>query len=279
MTTISASGILQSLNEQTGDTLFTVLCRYPRTIHSELMTHRVFSRNAASSRAIPIKKLIDEAKHDPAVPKYWLKNISGMQGGEPLSDEDRDDCIELWHRARLQAIKWALHLADRNVHKQLVNRLLEPFIHITTLITSSEWDNFFELRDHPDAEPHLRDLAIAIKEASHITPVQVLRPGQWHLPFTTGEGVFQDEQAMLRHSVACCASTSYKTVDGFEMDDIKASRICLRLLSKPLHASPLEHVARADELWHGTYLRFDNHRNFRGFEQLRAMIEREEMSL
>lgn len=279
MTTISAQGILQSLNEQTGDTLFTVLLRYPRTIHEELLTHRAFSRNAASSRAIPTQKLIAEASANPAIPLFWYENEPGMQGRIELSDETREEAIIEWHKARLSAIKQATKIAALKAHKQIVNRLLEPYTHITTLVTSSEWDNFSALRNHPDAEPHFQLLAQAIKEASHITPTQVLKPGQWHLPFITPDMVFQSQTEMLRFSVACCASTSYKTVEGFEMTREKAEKICSKLLTTPLHASPLEHVALADQLYNGDYLHPTSHRNFKGFEQLRALIEQEEITL
>lgn len=279
MTTISAKAILQSLNERSGDVLRTMLLRYPRTIHEELLTHRAFSRNSSSSRAIPTEKLIQEASSDPAVPLYWLKNEPGMQGTVELDRWTRDEAIMQWNKSRLYAIKHATYIANLGAHKQLVNRLLEPYVHITTLVSSTEWDNFFELRNHKDAEPHFRDLAQAIQEASHVAPIQVLKPGQWHLPFVDPDMFFSSQEARLRHSVACCASTSYKTVEGFDMTPEKASRICLKLLSKPLHASPLEHIARADELHNGGYLHPTSHRNFRGFEQFRALLEQEEMTL
>jgi hypothetical protein len=279
MTTISARVVLQSANSETGDAINTVLLRYPRFIHAELMTHRAFSRNAASSRAIPVQKMIDEAINDPAEPLYWFKNQRGMQGFTPMNKHEEEDARQIWHLSRLRAITFAKNMADVGAHKQIVNRLLEPYIHITTLVTATEWSNFFELRDHRDAEPHFRQLAEVIKEELHISPMQSLDPGQWHLPFIECPMAIQPDPLDVKMSVACCASTSYKTVDGFDMTREKAETIYDKLMSKPLHASPLEHVAQADQMYNGGYLKPTGARNFRGWVQLRSMVENGEISL
>lgn len=278
MTTISAEVVLSSLNRNTGDTITTFLLRYPRFIHSELMTHRAFSRNAASSRAIPVDRLIEEAVHDPAEPLHWYKNQPGMQGRVYMADGDREEAKRHWNAARLEAIERASAMAVCGAHKQIVNRILEPYIHITVLVTATEWDNFFELRLHEDAEPHFQMLANAMKEASHVARVQILDAGQWHLPFIEQPMPHQPDALDLKMSVACCASTSYRTVDGAAMTREKADKICKKLMSKPLHASPLEHVAQADSMWNGDYLNPTAQRNFRGFIQLRARVEAGEIS-
>lgn len=280
MTTISAEVVLASLNKSTGDVLTTYLLRYPRFIHSELMTHRVFSRNAASSRAIPVHKLIDQAVHDPATPLYWYKNQPGMQGRVFMEQGDRAEALLDWDMARLDAIRHASKMAQTGAHKQIVNRILEPFTHITTVVSGTEWSNFFELRLHEDAEPHFRVLAEAMKEASAAASVQILRSGDWHLPFAKGPYVLDSPtRDEVKYSVACCASTSYKTVEGFDMTQEVANKICKKLMSVPLHASPLEHVAVADSLWGGEYLKVTSNRNYKGFIQLRAMVELDEYAL
>lgn len=312
MTTISATTVLRSRNAAAPDKILsTLLLRYPRFIHAELMTHRALSRNAASSRAIPVKKIIDDILADTAMPIHWGKNQPGMQahehcdakvniltglGIETLYREDA------WLLARDNAIQVARAFNKAGYHKQVINRLLEPFMHITVLVSATEWDNFLELRDHEDAEPHIQMLAREIKRRldDHST-VRTLKPGQWHMPFVTGyePDVFKNsfidhrnkgyddagaytcaQQDMISVSVARCASTSYKTVDGFDMTLEKAQQVFDKLVnSKPIHASPLEHVAQADELTDigetGPHMVWQNrkqHGNFVGFKQYRHML-------
>lgn len=285
MTTISATTVLRSSNTtRTGTVLSTLLLRYPRWIHAEFMTHRVFSRNAASSRAIPVKRLVDDVLSDPAIPLFWGKNQRGMQADEECNATVNDSSTNLlrtreeaWLAAMYSAIKWAQEFDAAGYHKQIVNRLLEPFMHITVLVSATEWENFLELRDHKDAEPHIQMLAREIKKCLDNDPVQLLEPGQWHLPFVTKNEIKNwFSQDHIKLSVARCASTSYKTVDGFDMTLEKATQMYDKLVtSKPIHASPTEHVAQADN-WLGftdrAWARQDQHGNFKGFRQLRHML-------
>jgi hypothetical protein len=196
-----------------------------------------------------------------------------MSGGEPLHEEDQDLCEKMWLDARDNAVRVATYMASMGVHKSLPNRLLEPFTHIEVLITATEWANFFELRCHPDAEPHIQQLAECIGIAKDSSPAQRLDPGQWHVPFV---GTLNPTPADMTRAVACCASTSYDTVEGEAMTIERADKIFKKLTSKPLHASPFEHIAQADQPYDGGFLRPGLHRNFRGWKQLRALIEREE---
>lgn len=147
---ISAKIIADSINSK-GDRITSYILHYPKFIHSELMTHRMFSRNAASSRAIPFEKMIKMVEENPFIPIAWQKDHKGMQGTEYI---EKGTVAELaanraWLRARNNAIKEATELNDEkmaNVTKQLCNRLLEPFMWYTTLVTATEWENFFELR-------------------------------------------------------------------------------------------------------------------------------------
>lgn len=300
MTTISATTILRSRNAAAPDKILsTLLLRYPRFIHAELMTHRVLSRNAASSRAIPVRKIIDDILADTAMPIHWGKNQAGMQAHEQcdakvgirvLSEADGDTAAyvtrqEAWSEARDNAIEIARAFDKAGYHKQVINRLLEPFSHITVLVSATEWDNFLELRDHEDAEPHIQMLAREIKKCldDHST-VQTLKPGDWHMPFITLSDKIDVEdtkgaiEALKALSVARCASTSYKTVDGFEMTLAKALQIFDKLVtSKPIHASPLEHVAQADEMvklgsMGKGWMAPRTHGNFIGFKQYRHML-------
>lgn len=306
MTTISAKTILRSRHSQKPDlVLSTLLLRYPRVIHSEFMTHRKFSRNAGSSRAIPVEKSFIALAHDPFEPLWWGKNQPGMQAHEELEKADRTKAKRIWRRAQKYAMQEARRLRELGVHKQIVNRLLEPFAHITVLASSTEWNNFLALRDHPDAEPHIQMLAREVRrELEREDNIQVLRPGEWHLPFITPydigkaralcgyshpsatlirtvdlDAVISD---LIKLSVARCASTSYKTVDGFDMTPERAIELHDGFVnSRPLHASPFEHVAQADEFaewdngrqWAWEYPNL--HGNFTGFKQYRKMLPNE----
>jgi hypothetical protein len=309
MTTISAKSILASRHAVSGHTLHAVLTRYPRFIHAELMTHRVFSRNAASSRAIPVWKLIRDVLADPAVPIQWGSNKPGMQAGAEVAPWKRWIAKRLWLTGMYVAVALVALLHLLGLHKQICNRLLEPWSHITVLISGTQWSNFLHLRVHKDAEPHMQVLAREIQKALDGASVQVLQPGEWHLPFAStdadDEQIF-DAQEMandtreiypdvmrkykLRLSVARCASTSYKTVDGFDMTLERAVALHDKLVAQdPLHASPCEHVAQADG-WgsvansaahNGSYNLAaltpkwdhpDQHGNFTGFRQYRKML-------
>jgi thymidylate synthase ThyX len=293
MTKITAKTILRSRNAAAPEkVLSTLLLRYPRFIHAELMTHRAFSRNAASSRAIPVKKIIDDILADTAMPIHWGKNQKGMQASEQhdatielrqnINDEHLSNA-QAWFVARDHAIEVARAFDAAGYHKQVVNRLLEPFMHITVLVSATEWDNFLELRDHPDAEPHIQMLAREVRAClDDDSTVQDLEPGDWHLPFVTEleiQNLFT--QDWLKLAVARCASTSYKTVDGFDMTIERAVELHDRLVAaRPIHASPAEHVAMADGAdrigypndfyyrWHTQ----NQHGNFVGFRQYRHTL-------
>jgi len=300
MTTISSTHILSSHNVADPNpdrNLVTILNKYPLWIHQELLTHRAFSRNTASSRAIPIKRMIEAAQDDPAMPIHWYRNEPGMQGYQPMSKIEIDDARDIWLRARDSAVLHALHMSDTNAHKQLVNRLLGPFIHTIACISATEWSNFFGVRLHHSTEPHMRDLAQVILAAVEKNPVQQLQPQQWHLPFIQGEDMEEAhklydnpefggsyEDILIPLSVARAASTSYKTVDNLHMTSERANALYSKLVAQvPLHASPAEHVAQADgcvdyyeqilKTHKKVWLHPQDHRNFVGFCQQRSMLK------
>lgn len=248
MTTISAIPVLGSRNVATDDKVGTLLLRYPKCIHAEFMTHRMFSRNAASSRAIPVARIIQSILDDPYIPLVWGKNQKGMQ-----SSEDCNELIDVadmvvnretaWQRGMYAMIDLAKSYDKAGYHKQIINRLLEPWAHITVVVTSTNWSNFLALRDDPAAEPHIQILAREMRKALSLMTYNDLQPGEWHLPFVTHpERMEYRHEACLKLSVARCASTSYKTVEGFDMTLETAARIHDGLLSaQPIHASPAEH--------------------------------------
>jgi len=248
--TIAAKVIAHSSHPGCPD-LITVQARYPRFIHAEAKTHRVIriddaeyeflqevslmddpslSRNASSSRAIPIDRMIQDVLDDPAMPVEWGSNQPGMQAGAEIALTH--DAIAIWLEARDRAVEAARDAQSIGLHKQIVNRLIEPFGHISVVVTATDWDNFFALRCHPAADPTMRYLANAIEEAiSASTPTPLLL-GEWHKPYG----------GMLLHSAARCARVSYLNHDGTDPDTDKDDKLA-EVLKSSGHWSPFEHQA------------------------------------
>lgn len=222
-----------------GIRLTTMELNYPRFIHSEFMTHRMFSRNAASSRAIPIEKMLEQVQENPAMPIHWGKNQPGMQAKEEV-ENSRDAALE-WKRCAIDAVESAEWLSHYNLHKQIVNRVLEPFQWIKVIVTATEWDNFFKLRLHPDAQPEIAQLALRMKEAMVASSPITLLPGQWHLPYIQVEDCTKTTtDNFVKLSVARCARVSYLNHDNSTPDIGKDIALYDKLLEAG-HMSPLEH--------------------------------------
>lgn len=278
---ISAKVIADSV-APSGVRLTTLELVYPRFIHSEFMTHRLFSRNASSSRAIPIEKILEQVRNDPAMPIHWGQNQSGMQARKELDSNSRKGAKDSWSRAARAAVVAATNMRSWNAHKQIVNRLLEPFQHITVVVTATEWDNFFELRDHEDAQPEIRELARAMRQAMESSNPQLLQPGVWHTPYSLlgTEGVDR-----IRTSVAGCARVSYNTHDS-SARTIEKDLGLYEQLYVARHMSPFEHQATPMDDLHPieghpfwtegiTHLTSENEYwsgNFRGWIQYRQTI-------
>ncbi len=220
--------------------------RYPRFIHSEMMTHRAFSRNAASSRAIPIKKMIAAVRDEPALPVSWGRNQSGMSAREAVSPAIEALARAEWHAALDDALRHAEQLSDASIdlHKQLVNRLLEPFAWITVIITATEWANFFTQRCHADAQPEIKHIADLMLAAYRASVPRVVALGAWHLPLVQDDERDLPDDVLCKLSVARCARVSYLTHDG-RRDHAKDIELYDRLLGGGAngHWSPFEHVA------------------------------------
>jgi len=294
-----------------GVRLTTFCLTYPRFVHAEFMTHRMLSRNASSSRALPSAKVIASVRASPAAPCFWGMNQSGMQADEQLPDEDprsvvvdgepmkltpRQYAKVLWEAACFDMAAVAEHLNDLGrahpdwkglaLHKQITNRVLEPWTYITVIASATEWSNFWHLRCHQDAQPEIRQLAEGMyDEFTRSVPAPV-GVGEWHLPLiepwevdairalaSTPEEL-KDTSLMLRKvAVGRCARVSYLTHDG-RRDPQKDIELHDRLLAgqangEPMHMSPFEHVARAMS----THARVGN---FVGWFQYRKMFAGEE---
>lgn len=269
---IEARVVAHSKSSVNGKEIVTFELIYPRIVHSEFLTHRLFSRNAASSRAIPMQKVIDMVRESPAMPVRFGANQAGMQdkGTEHTARVDvhygvwdDDPCYlsarEVWRVAALRSCDIAAAFEQAGYHKQIGNRLLEPFQWMKTVMTATELDNWFWLRDHQDADPTIEALAKVMWEALQTSVAVVLKPGDWHVPYYGGgywiaEGTVRGTDRVypvdqggvsledaLAISSSCCAQVSYRKLD----DTLEKARTVYERLvgSEPVHASPFEHQA------------------------------------
>ena len=291
---ISAEIIADSLNEH-GQRLTTFVVEFPRIVLAEFNTHRMLSRNSASSRAIPFERMLERCQNDPFVPIRWMKDHPGMQGNEYFTNEvDIEACIIRWNAAKERAIRVAVGLAEQGVTKQICNRLLEPFMWHKVIVTGTEWENFFALRAHPAAEIHIQELAHKMLDAYNASVPKQFKAGEWHIPFgdkidvmrlvglpfeltkisSTGLNLTEKAtEAKLKIATARCARVSYNNFDG--KDDYEADIKLHDRLAASGHWSPFEHCARAmdkDEFFH-----YDLGwcGNFKGFIQYRKLFNEE----
>ena len=288
--TISAKIVAHSKTDFAPD-IYTVAVRYPRIIHAEAKTHRVLTidgeeyefiqdvslmddrdlnRNASSSRAVPIDTIIAQVLDDPAMPVAWGRNQSGMHAGAEIDDPGA--AVREWLRARDSAVEHARALAKLGLHKQIVNRVLEPFSHISVIITATEWTNFFDLRCHPAADPTMRAVAEAIAAAMQSSEATKLDHGDWHLPYITTEerASVKDMEFLAMMSAARCARVSYLNHDGTRPNverDIKLAQ----LLRNESHMSPFEHQAYVGPNVRGSTLQSNLHPEY---TQFRKVLER-----
>ena len=260
------SVLADSLNP-VGKRLTTVVVTYPRMIHAEALTHRTMSRNSASSRAIPNEKLRQRVIDDPAMPVFWGANQSGMVANEELDPASITLAMATWLEARDAMLEYSEKLSRLGLHKQLCNRLIEPWMGITVIISATEWDGFFRQRCHKDAQPEMRRAAEVIRDAMAASSPRKLELNEWHLPLVRN-GAGGDDQGMLiedlvKLSVARCARVSYLTHDGRR--DPQADLTLYERLVTQGHWSPLEHAAQAS----GS----ERCGNFFGFVQHRSMVD------
>lgn len=257
MSNITAKIIADSESIYTGERITTFELEYPRFIHSEFMTHRMLSKNSASSRAIPITAMHKHIEEVPQYPSKWGKNNPGMQSKEEMSELERTSAIAVWDAARIQAISHSKILASIGAHKQIANRTTEPYMQMKVVVTGTEqaYNNFFWLRNHEDADPTIADLAAKMwTEYTECPEPVLLSSTEWHLPYiTTGRRVVGGElryyvggnevtlHVARKVSASCCAQVSYRKNDeSIE----KAEMIFDKLInSVPVHASPVEHQA------------------------------------
>lgn len=261
--TYTAKIIQDSIHQ--GKRITTMELKYPRFIHSQMLTHRAFSRNSGSSRAIPVERLIQEVEADPVNPLFWGANRPGMQATEELPHPDLEVAQRAWEDARAAALQYARRLAGLGAHKQIVNRLLEPFQHISTIVTATDYGNFFNLRIEDTAQPEIQAIAKAMKEAMDAsTPVETTR----HLPYVRPEEIEQFLPTDLEMiSAARCARVSYLNHDG-TTPDVERDLKLARSLREHRHLSPFEHQAVAAG---GKYFNLDGWKSQRYVMETQAL--------
>jgi len=258
-TNITAKVICDSISEQ-GVRLTTFEIEYPRIVMSEFNTHRAVSKNSSSSRAIPVSKMLEHTKSINLKPIYFGSKKSGMQAGDELVGEDLQYAKSTWESALHSMVHSAKILDDCGVAKEVCNRLVEPFQLVKVVCTATDWDNFFNLRLHPDADPNICMLAYKMYQAMQESKPIKLKAGEWHLPYVeivnavkgdknepckaychpNGYDFLTLEQA-IKLSAASCASVSYRT-EGMTLE--KADKIFDMLIkAEVIHSSPFEHLA------------------------------------
>ena len=242
-----------SKNDHTGKHLITFQLRYWRAILAELNTHRMLSKSTSSSRAIPVSKLLEQVRTNPAGPIHWGQNQPGMQAHHEIGGSHLEAAKAEWLKAANSAADHAELMMNLGCHKQVANRALEPYVYVSTVVTGTEWENFYNLRDHEDAQPEIRDLARTMRLAiskSHpryVSEHPLFDARGWHLPYVSmEERKNYTVSELLAMSSARCARTSYlnhNKEDPVAEEDIKLYKRLVE--SEPRHASPTEHQASA----------------------------------
>lgn len=246
-----------------GKRLTTMEVQMHRFVLPEFNTHRVFSRNSASSRAIPIDKQIAKISKSPAYPVEWGSNQAGMQAGEPLNYKSAKKAKRAWKKSAKNAIKASESLKKLGVHKQIANRILEPYMWHTVIVSSTEWDDFFEQRCSPLAQPEIRAVAEAMRTAYKRSVPDLIVTGEYHLPYLQPEEYSLPDSIKIKACIARCARVSYLTHDNVKSVGRDIELFNKLISADPPHWSPMEHVATPMAVG------LSGAGNFDGFAQIR----------
>jgi hypothetical protein len=254
---IQASLIKHSTHGVTGREILTYVVDFNRFFLAEVNTHRALTKSGASSRAIPLAAMIDTIRNAPAMPVYWGKNEPGMKARAELEPNVKEQAEQIWLDAIKDAIKHANRMGEIGAHKQLANRITELGMMQRMVITGTDWNNFFWLRDHPDAQPEFRELSRVMFEAKNQSVPDILYPGEWHTPFVHTQRDLLDKWSYFdsnlqeidvdvakKISASCCAQASFrKSDDSIEKANKIFDMLHLGSDTEPSHASPTEHQA------------------------------------
>ena len=269
----SAKVIADSIFE--GNRLITLEIELHRFVLPEFNTHRSPSRNFQSSRAVPALQMIEQVRNNPALPVHWGLNQPGMVADNEVEGYTKQQSILRWKWAAEQAAECAEALNAAGVHKQVVNRLLEPFMWTKGVVTATfnDWQAFLKLRLHKDAQPEIKALACEIAKALLASRPVEKKSGEWHLPYV--ENLENSIEDCIKISASCCGQVSYRKLDD-SLD--KAIKIYDMLnLPKggvypedPPHFSPTEHQVKFE---HGACKSLSGNFHKFGFIQYRKALE------
>lgn len=273
---ITARVVQASESAYTGTVMWTLEIEYPRFILAELNTHCMLEKNSSSSRAVPVAFQNQLLLDNPAMPVYWGKNQSGMTAKEEMNDLEKEAAKGIWLQALKDALSAGKVLSDKaglNGHKQVTNRMTEAWQRMRTVISGTEWANFFWLRNHEAAQPEFQELARVMLEAMQQIQPKKLKAWEWHVPYVErvwrySEMSEQDEllyfvagtdkqlstEEALMVSASCCAQTSYrKQDDSLEKAEEVFNRLNIGSETQPAHASPCTHQAKPIAYFGGVY--------------------------
>lgn len=246
-----------------GEELITFEIELHRFVLPEFNTHRLLSRNFQSSRAVPIEKMIEQVRNSPAYPVHWGKNQAGMVAENELSldilvmdvnymDGSYQSTLEeAWLNAARQSANTAEMFNIAGLHKQIVNRVLEPFMKTKGVVTATRksYEAFFKLRCHKDAQPEIKLLAERMRDALDNSIPKELTYGKYHLPYLNGDISEMSIKDAIKISTSCCGQVSYRKLDdsltkALKIYDMLNLPINGKYPEEPPHFSPTEHIAK-----------------------------------
>jgi hypothetical protein len=244
MNNIKVDLIKYSESSDTGKRLATFVIKIPKFIWGHIISHRALSRNSASSRAIPAKRVRNSVLKTPFLPIYFGENKPGMQSGKRLTGLRLWVSKKIWLWSRYVPVFFH-YLGDKiGIHKEVLNRMIEPWLMIDIIVSGTEWNNFLVLRNNQEAQPETRNVAEQIDFLLKNTKPEILKTGEWHLPFILDNEQPLDLETKKKISAARCARVSYSLFDGKKSDISSDLRLCEKLSSSG-HWSPFEHSAEA----------------------------------
>lgn len=264
-----------------GNRLITLEIELHRFVLPEFNTHRSISRNFQSSRAVPVKQMIEQVRNNPAMPVHWGLNEPGMVANQQLEGYSLLDVKRQWVKGAMNAADSAALMEELGAHKQIVNRLLEPFMWTRGVATATvdDWKAFLKLRLHKDAQPEIKALAEKISEAIDTSSIAELGPKDWHMPYF-GDGYWLkgcgiDLKDALMISASCCGQVSYRKLD----DSLEKAKKIYDMLNLPCegvypdnppHFSPTEHQVKFE---YGSCKSLSGNFHKQGFIQYRKALE------
>ena len=262
----TAKVIAHSISSVTGQELITFELEFWRGVLAEFNTHNALSKNTSSSRAIPVPSMNENILADIGMPYRFGKQNTGMQD---LGEHDAPVIVggiemsakEAWTAAVKTMVMFSEAFHEAKYAKQICNRLTEIGQTCKVVMTATDLDNFYWLRDHYMADPTIEALAKAIKAAHEASTPTELDPGEWHVPYYN-DGIWKPYKTLEIHpvtvvdvfghslehaltiSASCCAQVSFRSLN----DTIEKARKVVEKLNlngeepgQPVHASPVEH--------------------------------------